>query len=396
MLEPAGDGGLLPRAFLRVGGITIARHQLALALQMECQRIVCIARSVTSDVIDLQHQAERAGAGFHVIPGAPALVGQITANDEVIAFADGLLPNAVTGRTFLEAGQGVAVQPVEAGLAAGFERIDLDTATAGIMRIPGRLVERLAELPDDCDVVSALTRIALQAGLPMRRLPDAPADGAAWTIVRDEDEAQAVEKTWVAAHLATWGAMTPGLLVSRSGISALVPTLMHRGNGVQMVTILFLALLAMALGAGWLHFTATGLILAGMAWTVFKAIGVLRRIGIGSEGTFVTGIGDGQWFSWLVDFVFVMLLVWRAGQLPWSTLPDTILPPVMLTGLLRLLPAVFDRKWMVWLEDRALLAILLALFSALGVLGLGVAVLAVALLATGIALSGHSARLTRV
>ena len=36
MMEPAGSGQAVPRAFLRVGGATLARHQLGLALALEC------------------------------------------------------------------------------------------------------------------------------------------------------------------------------------------------------------------------------------------------------------------------------------------------------------------------------------------------------------------------
>ena len=45
---------------------------------------------MTPEIAALQHEAERAGARFQLIPGPRGLLGQVTANDEVIALADGL------------------------------------------------------------------------------------------------------------------------------------------------------------------------------------------------------------------------------------------------------------------------------------------------------------------
>ena len=57
MMEPAGAGQTAPRAFLRVGGATLARHQLGIAVALECQRVICIAREVVPELIALQHEA---------------------------------------------------------------------------------------------------------------------------------------------------------------------------------------------------------------------------------------------------------------------------------------------------------------------------------------------------
>src|SRR5690349_6670669 len=118
MMEPAGVGQPLPRAFLRVGGATLARHQLGIALALECQRVICVAREISPELIALQHEAERAGVRLHVVPGARALAGLVTANDELIVFTEGLLAEPQEAIALLETGHAVLVQPVESGLAA--------------------------------------------------------------------------------------------------------------------------------------------------------------------------------------------------------------------------------------------------------------------------------------
>ena len=197
MLEPAAESGAGPRAFLRIGGLTVARQQLALALALQCERIVCIAPALSNPIVELQHLAEAGGCQFHVIPGARPLVGLVTATDELIVLADGLFASTAEACDLLSDGQSVLVQPVEQGIAAGFERIDLNHAAAGAMRLPGRLVERLGDLPSDCDAVSSLQRIALQAGVRQRAIPVQGQDGLFWSLVRSDAEAHAIEPQWV-------------------------------------------------------------------------------------------------------------------------------------------------------------------------------------------------------
>ena len=197
MLEPAGIAGEAPRAFLRIGGLTVARQQLALALELRCDRVICIAPRLTAELVELQHLAEAAKCQFHVVANARALVGLVTTVDEVFVLGDGLFVSIPEAAALLEEGQAVLVQPIEQGLAAGFERIDLNHAGAAAMRLPGRLIERLAELPTDCDATSSLQRIALQAGVRQRPIPAPGKDGLFWTMVRSEDEAHALEPLWV-------------------------------------------------------------------------------------------------------------------------------------------------------------------------------------------------------
>src|SRR5262245_17177322 len=165
MLEPAGTGLPVSRAFLQVAGTTVAWHQMSLALTLECRKILCLARALTTELIALQHAVEAAGAQFVVVTTPRQIVGQITAAEDVLVFADGLLASPQSLASLIDSGPAVLVQPIETGLARGFERIDINHAAAGVMRIPGHLVERLADLPGDCDVASSLTRVALQAGV---------------------------------------------------------------------------------------------------------------------------------------------------------------------------------------------------------------------------------------
>ena len=56
MIEPAVPG-TAPRAFLRVGGVSIARQQLGLVLALAAERIVCLAAGMSAELVQLQHAA---------------------------------------------------------------------------------------------------------------------------------------------------------------------------------------------------------------------------------------------------------------------------------------------------------------------------------------------------
>lgn len=396
MMEAAGTGQPLPRAFLRVGGATLARHQLGIALAFECQRVICIAREVSPELIALQHVAEGAGVRLHVITAARALAGLVTANDELIVFTEGLLAAPQEALALLENGHCVLVQPIESGLAAGFERIDLNHAAAGLLRVPGRLIDGLADLPPDCDVPSALTRIALQSGIAMLAVPAAAREGARWKLVHDEAEAHAVETAWIRLHMGEGQIPTPGIQLARLGVLALGPSLLHAGSGWRLVALGAVAVMLLALGAGWLGYTAGALLLCAVAWTIRRAAGLLERIEHDSLHLRKSTVSSDKVLGVLLDIELIAIVFLSAPPALWASPLTRVFPPLILLCFARLLPRVLLRGWIVWLEDRALLAVLLALAAALGVLMPAVQVLAALLGLAALALTAGRSQLTRV
>jgi len=395
MLEPAVESGHGARAFLRIGGLTVARQQLALALALQCERIVCIAPALTNPIVELQHLAERAGAQFHVIPGARPLVGLVTATDELIVLADGLFASTAEACDLLSDGQSVLVQPIELGLAAGFERIDLNHAAAGAMRLPGRLVERLGDLPADCDAVSSLQRIALQAGVRQRAIPAPGQDGLFWTLVRSDDEAHAIEPLWIRQRTRDATPLGPARGLALLGVRGLGPALLHAGSGANAVLIGALVAILLALGAGWFGLVALALGLCALGWLLRESAALLVRIERDETGPRkgIDGLGA---YAWLLDAVLVVLLAWGTHDQFGRPLLERLFPPFMLIALLRILSSLPAGRWSGWLTDRSLVALVLMATVLSGVGGeaahLGAATAAVA----AIVLSSGKFRLTRL
>jgi hypothetical protein len=185
-LEPSADDPATPRGLLRLGGRSLVQHQLGLVLALGCERVICLAEGLPGELITLQHAAERGGASFHVAADGRAAARLVKPDDELLVIADGLVTSASVVNGLLGTRAGVVVQPVEGGVAAGYERIDLNHAGAGVLRIPGRLAAGLAELPGDWNPISALLRIAVQAGQRQVMLRQALIDGGRWALVRSD------------------------------------------------------------------------------------------------------------------------------------------------------------------------------------------------------------------
>lgn len=390
-LERAGQGPTQPRAFLQVAGATVAWHQLALALSLDCRKVLCHARELSSELVALQHAAEAAGAQFNVVTAPRQLAGLITAGDEVVVFSDGLLASPQALAPLLEAGPVVLVMPEEIGLPQGFERIDINHASAGAMRIPGRLIEGLAELPADFDVVSSLTRIALQAGVRQVMVPATARDDMPWMLVRGEADAHAVEAGWIDLTLQRDKAMTPGAALARLGVRAFAPALLHGGSGGNVVALGAGVLLFIALVAGWFGFTAIALLLIGAAWIVRHAAQLVMQV----ERVRPSRFPRHALFGWLLDAELVLLAAWSVPPTPERTLASMALAPLLFICLLRILAGAFEPRWTGWLADRAIVCLVLAVPAAVGLLPQAVQFAALAAGFAGAFLAALGARLTR-
>jgi hypothetical protein len=358
MLEAAAEAGSNRRAFLRIGGTSVARQQLGLALALGCERVVCIAHGLGPELVELQHAAEKAGALFHVISGLRPLLGLVTAVDELIVLGDGLFASLGEAVALLELGQAVLVQPIEQGLAAGFERLDLNTASAGAMRIPGRLVERAGDLPADCDAFSALQRIALQAGVQQRRIPAAGQQGLFWGLVRSENEAHAIEPQWIRQRTAEAGPLGPSRWIARLLARRVGPALLHAGSDPGTVRLGAIALAVLGLGAGWFQLVPLGLALCAFGWIVGESADLLARID--KEGPAALPSHYGGAFAWLMDIALIALTGWGTGQGPIQPPHEAFFPAFMLVAMLRILPRSLGERASSWLGDRGILSLGLA------------------------------------
>ena len=392
MQATADDAPDMPLGAIPFAGRRLAERQLDLALALGCERVVCVAGGIDSQVLALQHRVEGAGAQFNVISGAAPLLALVHANDELIAIADGLLLAPDAANNALAGGPGVLVLPVETGMAAGFERIDLNHAWAGVLAMPGRLVERLAELPPDCDPIEGLLRIALQGRVPKRVLPEALLAEDRWAPVRARHQAAELEPAWFRRHAAAPDWHAPGRALARLAVRRFGGRLLERRLRPELLAALGAILSGAGAVCAWFWSSVPALaLLAGGALCVegATAFAALARGGMGQQmrlGKFDNAP------AWCVDVALVVIL---ALAMPGAWL-ERLFAPLVLVGLLRLAAGMVSPRWAELSEDRATLAVLLAVASAFGLPFPAVAGLALGLLALLLfGLARGSARLTQ-
>ncbi|HEY6871067.1 MAG TPA: hypothetical protein VI199_15030 [Novosphingobium sp.] len=381
--DPAAGAGSASPALLRVGGGYVVRHQLALAVAAGCRRIICVARSFVPEFAQLQRDAEQHGASFHIVSGPTGLSPLVTAADEVLSIAEGLLPTPGDALPLLSGGQAILVQPAEAGLSAGFERIDLNYAYAGLMLVPGRLVDRLMDMPVDVDPSSALLRLALQAGIAQRGVPESVLAGGHWLLIRNEAEAQAAEERWMARHTAG-GPGAPGDWLARQLVRRFGAALLHEGGSIPVGRGLGVALVLMAVSIGWVGYLTVALLLAGAGWLMLRAVELLGRLQCDALGQPARWPWVGTISTVVVDLALVALMALAAPDLPGQLLLERAFPAVMLIGLLRLLPRATSPQAGPWCEDRLTLALLLATLAAGRSLAVGIPALCALLVLLGL------------
>lgn len=372
-LELTQDGQ--PRALERLGGRSLLEWQVDLAQEMGCSRILCLCERDIDPLHDARRAAERQGLEFHLVPGPLQLVRQLTADHELLVMADGLVADRALLAERLGAERGILTLPDEAGIAAGFERIDADHAWGGVFVARAQIAERLAELPPDSDAVSALLRLALQSGTRLVPLSDEVLDSGDWLLVRDRQALSQREAALLdrSVERAFWRA--PGIALGRRLARRLAPDWLERGPAA-----------ASALGAtgllGAIGFAASEMPLAALACYLFGGLALATRAALVSLRSRLRGMGAapgrGRVADALVDLTLVVVLA-----LPLQRIDafERLFLPLMLLGLVRLAGMVAPAAWRALWSDRSLLALLLLGAAWLGVLDQALALLSLVTLA---------------
>ncbi|WP_231634813.1 hypothetical protein [Novosphingobium sp. KN65.2] len=370
-----------------MAGVSVAEHQLGLALALDCQRVICMARGTSPDLLALQHAAEDAGLQFYIATNVRQLGGLITASDEVLVVTEGLFvdPGSVT-HLFESRAPVVLVMPVENALAAGFERIDLNRAAAGVMRVPGELMERLQELPPDCDMISALTRIALQSGIAMREVPSGVRIGANWRLVRNEGEAVAVEAEWLAEQVSDGRQLSPGASAARLAVLTFGTSLLQAGNASNMLSLGALGALGLSAVLGWFGLVWIALIFGAIAALLVESSRLLRQAERRARGQMTPIIPRADALGWLVDIEIGLLSLAAIPRIAGESPISWAFPPIMLVLLVALIPNNLTGSTASWFRDRVLLGVILALAALFGHVQIVVEVISIGLVLAGLVL----------
>lgn len=353
--EPANgaDGSL------RVAGRAIYRWQAEMALSCGCERVLCWAPREVAAPLALQKEVEGRGSRFQPVGDLHRLARIVGPGDELLVFSPGLMIEEDRLSGFVDDGHGIATIPAREGGEDGFDRIDLTRLAAGLMFLPGKLVARLADLPEDCEPGGSLLRIALQSGIPTRAVPESGEEANAYRIVRSEEDAQAIETGWFERD---WKRTSgPRNRLSRFVTDIIGKRAAHdeRGPGLALgaAALGTLATCGLAIG-GYAAGSLAALGVTSLASETYRRLQALSRSRMKKASRRFAG-----WPGLFVDILLAAVLVMALDG--WREAPiDRVFLGVTLVLALRLA----DRKWGASLVDRPVMAAILAIstvFSAL-------------------------------
>ena len=317
-------------AFRRFAGKSVLSHQIDCAAHLGCSRVLCMAGGPGPDLGAAKAYAERSGMRFETVDSIALLTTKVTAAEELVVIADGVLPDRVTLVEALAERAGVLAFPDQPAVQLGFERLDATRAWSGVLRTRGDNVARLADLPSDCDAASSLLRIALHSGVGVIEIDPAPLSDGTWQRRVDRQVGAAAEWRWIARQVQPAPFAAPGLaIVQRLGLRWAHDLGASRwARTPQLAAVLSAVLVVLAIAAGW-PVAGLCLLLAGScALAVADIADRVERLGsrLGSHSP-VMAIAE-----WLRDGLLAGCL-----SLPIMAVPGwlSFVLPLVLVGLLR-------------------------------------------------------------
>lgn len=239
------ESGILLAEQTLAGRIVLA-WQVDNALELGCERILCLCDSLCDAAIAQQRRVEGEGLGFHMVRGPLQLAGLVRPEDQLVIQLDGLLLGSEQLRQMEAGGEsGIdsshkpipnaiwtigANHQLSAAYPEDFERIDQARHWAGLAIIPGECAAGLEQMPADADTVSLLLRLALQARTPCKSVPVQMLEGNQWLLADDEQVLERRGAALIENKLpdASWSA--PSLGVARAVVRATARRWLGKGS----------------------------------------------------------------------------------------------------------------------------------------------------------------------
>lgn len=359
------------QAELRVGGHSLAWHQLQAAIALACERIVCLAEAPGPALSALQHEAERRGASFHAVAHHRALSGLVRAADTLLVFAPGVLPDRDWLASAFGARAGVAVLPADGTVEQGFERIDRERAWAGVLATRGDAVEALGALAPDADPVAGLLRVALQRGAHAVAVPEKWLDDGHWALVTTQDAADRYQAAWYDRNVPAPAYDRPAKALAHRFSQCLVARVT---NASRTATGFLLGGVLVALGSavgGHLGHITPGLIGLAAASGLLAAGSALSRLARAGTGE-AARMWPAEGRRALLDLALVAIAASPSEFDAWHP----AFAALVLVGVIRLADEPEAPFPLRPLSDRTLVFVLLVCAAAAGVFAPAMAVLA--------------------
>ena len=183
-------------------GRSTMQRQVEFAAACGCVEVILLGGGGSAEAIATRHLAEELGLAVREVSGPHGLARAGLVGERLLVLQADLLPDpsALPAGAGLAAG-GILTLSAGPGVEAGYERIDLARAWVGLLVLPGALLTRLLDLPEDSEAAPALLRIGLQAGLPDCAMAQRHLSDGSWCLARTVEDGRLAEEKWLARHL---------------------------------------------------------------------------------------------------------------------------------------------------------------------------------------------------
>lgn len=162
------DSALLGVGLLPVGNATLLKYHIMLAQRAGASKILCHIDAVPGELALHEEFARERGMSWVNIRSITEIGAHIGDEDDAIIIADGYYSEVALFNAFMTSDETGILTADSDGAFPGFERLDINTLWAGLLKLPGTAFANLADVPDDWSLESVLLRQAIADRAPMQ------------------------------------------------------------------------------------------------------------------------------------------------------------------------------------------------------------------------------------
>ncbi len=167
------DFPLLSVGLAKIGNASLLKYQIMLARRAGAAKILCHIDSVPGELAQHERFAKERGLEWENIRSITEISSQIDEADDILVIADGYYSDVTLFDDFIVSQDADILTADSDGSFAGFERLDINTLWAGLLKLRGSAVADLSQFPNDWSLESVLLRQAITGKAVMKPVSDA-------------------------------------------------------------------------------------------------------------------------------------------------------------------------------------------------------------------------------
>lgn len=175
-----------PIALLPLFAGTLLDLQIRAAQRLGCEKFIFLCPVTHGALLQKIDAMKQQGLVAEYVRSPSDLVQYASDQDQIIYFADGILPNEEIVDQLIGAPQELLFTVLHADEYQEFERIDLNQRWLGMVSLNASRLTAMIDVPDDWEVGSALLRTAVQADCPRAIISDRRMGAGAIAHVQSE------------------------------------------------------------------------------------------------------------------------------------------------------------------------------------------------------------------